>query len=107
MTINAKKTYYMFFGRASNLNDIQINVNGVCLQRVRNFRYLGLILDEKLTFDAHVKHVKRQKLPFIPLVWRSARHIPLENRKPLYFAIVIYRTCCRFGGPVAGLPTSK
>lgn len=88
MTINAQKTCYMLFGRARSLGNIVVNVEGVAIERVSNFRYLGLILDEKLCFDAHVKHVKRQVIPFIPLMWRNARHIPLDKRKPIYFAYV-------------------
>lgn len=88
LTLNIGKTCYMTFGRASNLPDFNIMIENETIKRVRTYRYLGLILDENLTFDKHVDHVKRMIRPFIPLMWRKGKHIPANKRKQLYFAYV-------------------
>ena len=40
----------MFFGRARSQNDLEIGIEGTRVKRVRKFKYLGLTLDEELSF---------------------------------------------------------
>ncbi len=87
-TLNASKTCYMTFGRASKLPDFNITIDNKVIGRVRTYKYLGLVLDENLSFDSHVEHVKRTIRPFIPLMWRRAKLIPPGKRKQLYNAYV-------------------
>lgn len=88
LTVNSVKTCYMTFGLARNSPDITIFIDGTEIKRVRSFRYLGLILDENLTFDKHIDHIKKTLSPFISLMWRNARFIPIEKRKEIYYAYV-------------------
>lgn len=46
------------------------------------------MLDEHLKFDKHVDHIKKLVRPFIPLMWRNGKFIPLARRKHLFFAYV-------------------
>ncbi len=78
----------MTFGRASLLPDFDIKIDSFKIERVRSYKYLGLVLDENLTFDLHVDHVKKMIRPFIPLMWRRGKYIPVEKRKTLYNAYV-------------------
>lgn len=88
LTVNAEKTVYMTFGWARNLPDMNISIDGVAIKRVRTYKYLGLILDENLSFDRHIDHIKRVIRPFIPLMWRNGRFIPSCKRKQIYYAYV-------------------
>lgn len=82
LTMNIEKTCCMTFGRARNLPDLNILIDNESIKRVRSFKYLGLILDEYLTFGAHIDHDKKMIRSFIPLMWRNARYIPTNRRKP-------------------------
>lgn len=88
LTLNTGKTCYMTFGRASSLPDFDIRIDGDSIKRVRSYKYLGLFLDENLTFDLHIDHVKKMIRPFVPLMWRRGKYIPVEKRKLLYNAYV-------------------
>lgn len=88
LTMNAKKTKYMTFGIARHQPDIDLSFDGQKIERVREFKYLGLILDENLSFGKHVDHVKKQIRPFISLMWRNGKFIPVDKRKQLYFSYV-------------------
>lgn len=68
LTMNVGKTCYMTFGRASNLPDFNITIDNQTIKRVRTFKYLSLVLDEDLTFNKHIDHVKKIIRPFIPLM---------------------------------------
>lgn len=88
LTLNVDKTKYMTFGKSNSMPDMFVQFGGKSIERVRKFKYLGLVLDEELSFHDHIDHVKRQLVPFIPTMWRSGRFIPLSKRKEIYFAYV-------------------
>lgn len=60
LSINTVKTCYVTFGRAKNMSDLKIVIDGAEIQRVKTYKYLGLVLDEDLKFNAHVNHIKKQ-----------------------------------------------
>lgn len=88
LTLNIDKTKYMTFGKAKSMPDILVQFGGKSINRVKKFKYLGLVLDEELSFHDHIDHVKKQLIPFIPTMWRSGRFIPHSKRKQIYFAFV-------------------
>ena len=55
---------------------------------MKTFKYLGLVLDDNLSFKQHIEHVKKMIRPFIPLMWKRGRYIPMSKRKQIYFAYV-------------------
>lgn len=105
LALNKVKTCYMLFGKARNITDLKICFDGSSIERVIQFKYLGLIIDDGLTFHDHVNLVKRQIMPFVSLMWRKSKYIPIEKRKQLYNAYVqshllymlpIYSDCAQF-----------
>ena len=54
MQINADKTKLMVFGNQAS--DITVKVNGIVLENVNSFKYLGVMLDKELNFAAQVDY---------------------------------------------------
>ena len=59
VTINCKKTKYCIFGMKSTIKksyniDTIISLNGIILDRVCSYKYLGFILDDRLNFNKHI-----------------------------------------------------
>uniref|UniRef100_A0A1B0CCJ0 Reverse transcriptase domain-containing protein n=1 Tax=Lutzomyia longipalpis TaxID=7200 RepID=A0A1B0CCJ0_LUTLO len=52
ITTNAKKTKFMVFSREPT--SMNINLDGVLIEQVRVFRYLGVMLDNRLQFEDHI-----------------------------------------------------
>lgn len=44
---------------------MNIVIDGMAIKRVRTYRYFGLALDENISFDAHVDHIKKIMRPFV------------------------------------------
>lgn len=68
----------MLFGHARNVTDLKICFDVSPIERVSQFKYLELIIDDGLTFHEHVNHIKRQITPFVSLMWRKSKYIPIE-----------------------------
>jgi len=64
LILNAKKTNGMFISndKRSNpsFNSIVVNLSGIPIQFVQTFRYLGVMIDDKLNFHQHVKKIYQQ-----------------------------------------------
>jgi len=55
MKLNVDKTKVMLFSH--HLGDrLSLSLDGVSIEQVTEFKYLGVILDEQLKFDAHVDY---------------------------------------------------
>ena len=84
LVLNASKTKVMFFTKSRNIdvNSFQISLsNGSILERVKEYKYLGLWIDEKLTFKHHVDILSsklRQKIGFL---YRNRSNFPPSCRK--------------------------
>jgi ribonuclease HI len=59
LKISARKTKAMQF-RAKALSPFQIQIQGGSIEWVSEFRYLGVIVDRRLSFNSHVKNVKHR-----------------------------------------------
>ena len=71
LMLNVSKTKFMLFSRSKNIcyNDLRItSMNGADIERVTEYKYLGIWIDEKLTFKHHVEVLagkRRQKIGFL------------------------------------------
>lgn len=88
LTLNVQKTQYMLCGRAITLEDFAISLSGQEIERVTEFKYLGLHLDNRLRFDKHIQHVRKTISPLAGMLWRCRQYIPEDKKKQLYFAYI-------------------
>ena len=61
LTVNLDKTKCMYFGKGlyEENHMLEVNVNGVKLEFVKSFSYLGITIDTKLQFNEHIKNATR------------------------------------------------
>ena len=60
LTLNAKKTKYVIFGTKQQLKDkpdLHLTVGNEPIEWVTSTKYLGMILDDHLTFEEHINYV--------------------------------------------------
>ena len=93
LSLNVDKTELMFIGthqklsRLSNLN-LNININGTRLQRVSQCKHLGVKIDETLSWNMHIEHIKTKVLPGLYYLKKSSCLIPMHLQSMLYKTIV-------------------
>ena len=59
LTINLKKTKYMFFSSHNVNHPPQVTMGEHILEMTRTYTYLGVVLDSQLSFKPYIKQVKR------------------------------------------------
>lgn len=59
LSLNGDKTCYQLFGPhpRDKLMDISIKVNNIALKRNATVKYLGILIDEDLSWQKHIRHV--------------------------------------------------
>ncbi len=94
LSINKKKTNTMVFsGSRSKHKNAEINVKldadtDETLQQVKTFKYLGVELDEHLTFDNHIEKLCRKVKSRAGILWRMRPFISESLARDLYISLI-------------------
>jgi hypothetical protein len=88
MALNIDKSSFLIFHKkkVDHLpNKIIIDDNNT-LNRVSSCRYLGIIFDEHLTFDDHIKSIKKKLTLTVNLIRKLKWFLPTNILKSIYYA---------------------
>ena len=91
LTLNVNKTNYMIISnRISNYDPLAYNlyINQNPLECKSNVKFLGVILDNKLNFNEHIKYVCNKVSKSIGVINSIKSFIPLNVLKSLYYSFV-------------------
>lgn len=58
LAINIEKTYYMISHHSDHRADVNIFMNNSRLERVDKAKFLGVVLDSKLTWKSHNRYIR-------------------------------------------------
>ena len=85
LCLNSGKTKIMIFDANDDLDQIKVESENYSItiveEKVRTKKYLGLVLDHKLTFIEHINYVKKKIAKRIGAMYRSKNLLPLKYRK--------------------------
>ena len=89
LALNLRKTHYIVFssGRV-DYSKINVNIAGTNIERVSEARFLGVIIDEKLTWSKHLAAVKIKMARYMGIMYKIKRFLPLKVRLQLYHSFV-------------------
>ena len=88
LTINMSKTKYSIFaknqGVPNNLNCI--NVNGAKIDRVSDSKYLGMILDDQISWKKHIEELNEKLTKTIQAFKIVTRYLNTSTKYMIYYA---------------------
>ena len=88
LIINLQKTQLMLFTNRKRPQSISLNVNGKTIHETTQAKFLGVILDNHLSWHAHIKHISN-KISKSVAILRILRDIfPKKILKTLYLTLV-------------------
>ena len=70
-------------------DDHHLSVNGQKVKLVDKVKFLGVIMDDKLKWDHHIKHLEDKMLCNIVLIKRVRKFIPEQHFKTIYHSLFL------------------
>ena len=97
LSLNLNKSSFIIFhsSKKSVSFDFPTSINNSLLNRVTTIRYLGILMDEHLTWSKHITHIQNLIAKNIGIISRIRPFITTKIALLLYFALIYpYLTYC-------------
>lgn len=90
LSMNLSKTKYMMIRSPRKQLPVRqpIVFNGHQIEEVRQYPFLGLTLDDTMSWLAHIDMLKKKLAPICGLLWKLSTFLPTNCLKKLYFSLV-------------------
>ena len=88
LIINLDKTNLMVFTNKRRSDTVSITVNGHTINEITETSYLGVIIDNKLSWKAHINHISNKISKSVSLLKMLKYTFPSRILKSLYFSFV-------------------
>eukprot|EP00111_Clytia_hemisphaerica_P003667 TCONS_00010498-protein len=87
LTLNISKSNYMIFSEHKQTN-FNISISGQTLNHVNEAKYLGVIIDHKLSWREHLKRLHTRIKQNIGILHKVGWFLPRKNMISLFYALV-------------------
>ena len=91
LTLNTDKTKYMTFSthkKSIPVTTSHISINNTKIDKVTNFKFLGIIIDDKLTWKSHISHLQAKVSCAIGLIYRIRYKLTKQSITLIYNALI-------------------
>ena len=86
ISVNLDKTYFSIFSTRNFIIE-DLFINHVVVRYEEQGRFLGVFLDNKLTFSNHVTHICSKLSKTVGIMYKISKNIPLSVRISLYYSL--------------------
>ena len=93
LSLNFKKTKYSFFHKSSKKDNIplrlpNLNINGLTVKRESSIKFLGVWIDENLTWMDPIHTIENKIAKNIGLLFQGKPYLDENCLKQIYFAYI-------------------
>ena len=90
LLLNIDKTHYMIFHSVKKKIDSQhcVKVSDQKIEQVSNTKFIGVYLDEKLSWEKHILMIKSKVAKGLGILYKARKVFPIETLKTLYYSII-------------------
>ena len=89
LSLSVSKTFHSVFSKSStDSNSPIVQIPGNVIQQVEYTKYLGMLVDDKLTWKKHIEYVYKKILKFVSIFNKLRYKLSLKILKMLYFSFV-------------------
>ena len=89
LSLNLKKTKYMLFTNSVEALRTNIIFDDTLLERVSHIKFLGITVDDKLSWRPHIINISTIISRNIGIINRLKSHIPMSSLLTLYFSLIL------------------
>ena len=106
LSLNAQKTKLIVFHRKQkHCVEINVQINGTQIERVESFIFLGIMLDENLTWKSHIEMVGKTISKVTAILYRLKNIFPENVLFVLYNSLIV--SYINYGLPLCGVHVHK
>ena len=103
LSLNVKKSKYMIFHKPQKkIQPIQLLIYDTVIERVSDFDFLGLTLNENLKWKSHIDKISNKISRSIGILNKQKHFIPLESRLHIYSSLIM--SYINFWNFIMGIP---
>ena len=111
LSLNVKKTKAMVIGTIGRVKNSRLNLtmDGEHIEQVHEFKYLGVIIDQHLTWKVHIDMISSKISRTIGYINRIKKYLPNSALILLYNSLILsyFDYCCTIWGTSADCNISK
>ena len=90
LSLNVKKTKFSIFHKASRRDDLplllpKLFINNQVIKRQSSIKFLGILLDENLSWKEHLKLTENKVAKIIGLIYKAKPYLNKDSLLALYF----------------------
>lgn len=89
LSLNVSKTKFMLFGKFRLNTQVQIVIDGVAIERVHENKFLGVTVDDRLSWKPHITHVKYKVARSIAVINKAKQVLDYKSLHTLYCSLVL------------------
>ena len=94
LTLNTSKSNFIIFRTSQRkINNLpeKININGKDVYRTDKIKYLGITIDEHLTWKPHINEISNSLRRYFPIFYNIRSYLNIENCRSIYYAYIYSR----------------
>ena len=93
LSLNAGKTKYLIFHKPSACDSIPLRLptitfNNIEIKRESSVKFLGVIIDENITWNKHIELVENKISKNIGILYRASHYLDKKSLKSIYFSFI-------------------
>ena len=106
--LNVSKTNFIVFAGKKCINNISINFDKDCVERVYSTKFLGVIIDSKLIRKTHILKIKGKLKKCVAILYKCSKVIDTNTLRTLYCSLFLPHVnfCCEIWGMASGTNTN-
>ena len=86
--LDKKKTYMIFTPRNKTVHDINVKIHGVSGEGVYATKFLGVIINSKLTRKPHVEYICKKLHKCVGIIAKARRKLHRSSLITLYYTFL-------------------
>ena len=96
LSLNIKKTHYMIFRkRKKDSLNVKLSIDGELINEVDKTKFLGVLIDNKLTWKQHIAYVSGKIARGIGMIIKARQYLNKQGLISLYYSFIYpYLTNC-------------
>jgi hypothetical protein len=92
LSVNLKKTNFVIFGSQAKIKKVkkcEIFLDNIKLLRTETAKFLGVVIDENLSWKNHIYYIKGKIAKNVGIIKRLKFSLPLKTLNTLYGTLVL------------------